>query len=77
MVRLKMKLGSKDGLGTYDLIQFLSKAARIEEGMIGHIEIGADSTRVEIHKQRVEQTLRALDRAKYRGKRVEANVDAQ
>ncbi len=74
MVPIEVDVGTKDGLRTYDLVRFLAKIASVEESMIGHIEIGEDSTGFEVHKQRIERVLRSLRRSKWRGRPIRVEL---
>jgi ATP-dependent RNA helicase DeaD len=76
MVPLEVNIGTKDGLRTYDLVRFLGKIARVEESMIGHIEIGDASTRFDVHKQRVERVLQSLRKTKWRGRAIRVDLRA-
>jgi ATP-dependent RNA helicase DeaD len=74
MVRLALGVGSKDGLRKYDLIEFVTKKARINESMVGHVEIGESESVIEVFKDFADRTLQAMARSTYNGRPLKARI---
>ena len=74
MVKFQVNLGKNDGLGKVGLAEHIIKAARIRDFAIGKIEIGADSSIVEVHRDFGNRMMMDLPKVKYRGKRVTVKV---
>jgi ATP-dependent RNA helicase DeaD len=70
MVRLELSVSSKDGPTKVDLSDFISRTARVNEIVIGQIEIGPNHTIVEVHKDVAMKVIRALRQSAYKGKRL-------
>ncbi|MDR1955094.1 MAG: DbpA RNA binding domain-containing protein, partial [Candidatus Methanoplasma sp.] len=74
MVKFKVNLGKDDGLGKVGLAEHLIKAARIRDFAIGKIEIGPDSSVVEVHRDFGNRMMMDLPKVKYNGKRVTVRI---
>jgi ATP-dependent RNA helicase DeaD len=74
MVRLVLGVGSKDGLRKYDLIEFVTKKARINESMVGHVEIEESQSVIEVFKDYADRTLQAMARSTYNGRPLKARI---
>ncbi len=70
MVRFELNLGSTEGTNRVELADFVARTARVNEIAVGHIEIGATKTLVEIHKDVGLKVLRALRQSSYKGKKI-------
>jgi ATP-dependent RNA helicase DeaD len=68
MVRLRIGVGAKDGLRKYDLIDFVTKKARIAESMVGHVEIAQDQAVFDVYKDYADRTITALSRSTFNGR---------
>ncbi|MCL1811245.1 MAG: DEAD/DEAH box helicase [Methanomassiliicoccaceae archaeon] len=70
MVRFQVNLGKDDGLGKVGLAEHIIKTARIRDFSIGKIEIGQDSSVVEVHRDFGNRMLMDLPKVRYKGKKV-------
>ena len=74
MVRFQINLGKKDGLGKVGLAEHIIKAAKIRDFAIGKMDIGDDSSIVEVHRDFGNRMMMDLPRVPYRGKKVSVRV---
>lgn len=74
MVRFEINLGKKDGVGKVKLADHINRTGRIMDAAIGKIEIGDDSSVVEVHKDFGNKMLKDVPKTKYKGKRVVVRV---
>jgi ATP-dependent RNA helicase DeaD len=70
MVRFGLNIGSANGANKVELADFIARTARVNDIVIGHIEIGQNQTTIEVHKDVGLKVLRALRQSSYRGKRL-------
>jgi ATP-dependent RNA helicase DeaD len=77
MVKFELSIGSSDGINKVDLADLVARTARVNEIVIGHIEIGPSRSTVEIHKDVGLKVLRALRQASYKGKRLTVTPKAK
>jgi ATP-dependent RNA helicase DeaD len=70
MVRFRLNIGSANGANKVDLADFIARTARVNDIVVGHIEIGQNTTDIEVHKDVGLKVLRALRQSSYRGKRL-------
>ncbi len=70
MVRFELNIGSSDGVNKVELADFVSRTARVNDIVIGQIEIGPSTTVIEIHKDVGLKVLRALRQSSFKGKRL-------
>jgi ATP-dependent RNA helicase DeaD len=74
MVKFHVNLGKSDGLGKVGLAEHIIKAARIRDFAIGKMEIGNDSSVVEVHRDFGNRMLMDLPKVRYNGKKVTVRV---
>lgn len=74
MVRFQVNLGKDDGLGKVSLAEHIIRAAKVRDFAIGKIQIGSDSSIVEVHKDFGNRMTMDLPKVKYRGKKVTVKV---
>ena len=74
MVKFQINLGKNDGLGKVSLADFIIRSAKIRDFAIGKMEIGTDSSIVEVHKDYGNRMTMDLPRVKFKGKKVTVKV---
>lgn len=74
MCRFEVNLGKKDGIGKVSLADHIVRVAKIRDFAIGKIEVGEDSSIVEVHKDFGNRMTMDLPKAKYRGKKITVRV---
>jgi ATP-dependent RNA helicase DeaD len=74
MVKFEINIGKKDGLGKVGISDFVVRNARIMEYAIGNIEIGNDSSIIEVHKDFGRKMTQDLTKARFDGNRVNVQV---
>ena len=74
MVKFKINIGKKDGLGKVGISDFVVRNARIMEYAIGNIEIGNDSSIIEVHKDFGRKMTQDLTKARFDGNRINVQV---
>ncbi|MDD1746281.1 MAG: DEAD/DEAH box helicase [Methanomassiliicoccales archaeon] len=70
MVKFRINLGRGDNMASADLSNLLTKRARISDFAIGHIEVGEQSSVIEVHKDVALKVINAVKGAEFRGKRL-------
>jgi ATP-dependent RNA helicase DeaD len=70
MVRFEINIGASDGANKVELADFVARTARVNDIVIGQIEIGPSTSVIEVHKDVGLKVLRALRQSSYRGKRL-------
>ena len=74
MVKFEINLGKNDGLGKVSLAEHLIRAAKIRDFAIGKIELGPESSVVEVHKDFGNRMTMDLPKVKFKNKRVTVKV---
>ena len=74
MVPFELNLGRNDGIDMSSLLSFLERKSGIRENLVGTIEIGDDSTTLEIHKSVAFRAIKDLPRYKLTNKKVEVEI---
>jgi ATP-dependent RNA helicase DeaD len=74
MVRFQVNLGKDDGLGKVGLAEHIIKAAKIRDFAIGKIDMGSNSSVVEVHKDFGNRMTMDLPKIKFKGKKVTVKV---
>jgi ATP-dependent RNA helicase DeaD len=74
MCKFEVNLGKKDGIGKVSLADHICRVAKIRDFAIGKIEVGENSSIVEVHKDYGNRMLMDLPKAKYRGKKITVKV---
>jgi ATP-dependent RNA helicase DeaD len=74
MCRFEINLGKDDGFGKVSLADFIVRNARIRDVSVGKIDLGADSSVVEVHKDFGNRMTMDLTKCKHKGKQVRVKV---
>jgi ATP-dependent RNA helicase DeaD len=74
MVKFEINLGKKDGLGKVGLADFIIREGRVRDASIGKIELGAESSILEVHKEFANRMMMDIPRSKYKGKKINVRV---
>ncbi|MCL2712628.1 MAG: DEAD/DEAH box helicase [Methanomassiliicoccaceae archaeon] len=74
MVKFEINLGKNDGLGKVSLADFVIREARIRDASIGKIELNADSSVLQIHKEFANRMMMDLPRCKFKGKKINVRL---
>ena len=74
MCRFEVNLGKRDGFGKVALADFIIRNARVRDVSIGKIEIGRDSSIVEVHKDFGNRMTMDLTKSRYDGKKITVRV---
>ncbi len=74
MVKFSINLGRKDGVGMVDLLRFIERKTGIIEHLIGRIEIGDESSTIEIHKSVAFRAMKGLEQFTIQNKRVRLDL---
>jgi ATP-dependent RNA helicase DeaD len=74
MCKFEVNLGRNDGFKKVSLADFIIRNARIREVSVGKIELGDDSSIVEVHKDFGNRMTMDLTKTKYKSKRVTVRV---
>jgi ATP-dependent RNA helicase DeaD len=74
MVKFEVNLGKNDGLGKVGLADFVIREARVRDASIGKIELGADSSVLEVHKEFANRMAMDLPRGRFKGKKITVRV---
>jgi len=74
MVKFEINLGKNDGLGKVGLADLVIREARVRDASIGKIELGADSSILEVHKEFANRMTMDLTRYRFKGKKISVRV---
>ncbi|MFA5452868.1 MAG: DEAD/DEAH box helicase [Candidatus Methanomethylophilaceae archaeon] len=74
MVKFEVNLGKDDGYGKVSLAEFVIRNARVRDAAIGKIQIGNESSVVEVHRDYASRMTMDLPRCKHKGKSIEVKV---
>ncbi|MFA6680368.1 MAG: DEAD/DEAH box helicase [Candidatus Methanomethylophilaceae archaeon] len=74
MVKFEVNLGKDDGYGKVSLAEFVIRNARVRDAAIGKIQIGSESSVVEVHRDYASRMTMDLPRCKHKGKSIEVKV---
>jgi superfamily II DNA/RNA helicase len=74
MVPFVLNLGKKDGVSMINLTSFIERKARISEHLIGHVEIGEETSMVQIHKSVAFGVMKDLERTYVANKKVQIDL---
>ena len=74
MVKFEVNLGKNDGYGKVSLADFIIRNARVRDAAIGKIQLGADSSIVEVHKDFGNRMTMDLTKCKHKGKHIQVKV---
>ena len=70
MVKFRMNLGKRDGVGMVDVVRFIERKTGITEHLVGRIEMGEDTSTIEIHKSVAFRAMKGLEQYTLQNKRV-------
>jgi ATP-dependent RNA helicase DeaD len=70
MIKFRINLGRADKMASADLSNLLVKRARISDFAIGHIEVGEQSSVLEVHKDVALKVINAMKGAEHKGKKL-------
>ena len=70
MVKFRINLGRRDGVGMVDMLRFIERKTGIIEHLIGRIEIGDDSSTIEIHMSVAFRAMKGLEQYTMQNKRI-------
>jgi len=74
MVKFELNLGKDDGYGKVSLAEFVIRNARVRDAAIGKIQMGVESSVVEVHRDYASRMTMDLPRCKHKGKSVKVRV---
>lgn len=74
MCKFEINLGKNDGFGKVSLADFIIRNARVRDVSIGKINVGPDSSIVEVHKDFGNRMTMDLTKAKFKNKRIQVRV---
>ena len=74
MVPFSINLGKRDGAGMLDLVKFIERKTGIVEHLIGRIEIGNESSTIEIHKSVAFRAMKGLEQYSMNNKKVRLDI---
>lgn len=74
MVKFEVNLGKNDGYGRVSLAEFIIRNARVRDTAIGKIQLGADSSIVEVHRDFGNRMTMDLTKCKHKGKHITVKV---
>jgi ATP-dependent RNA helicase DeaD len=74
MVPFRINLGKKDGVGLVDLLKFIERKTGIIEHLIGNVEVGDESSKLEIHKSVAFRAMKGLEDYSVHGKQVKIDI---
>ena len=74
MVPFRINLGRKDGVGLVDIIKFIERKTGVIEHLIGNVEVGEDSSKLEIHKSVAFRAMKSLENYSVHGKKVRMDI---
>ncbi|MGQ9588436.1 MAG: DEAD/DEAH box helicase, partial [Thermoplasmata archaeon] len=61
MVPFVINIGKRDGVGLVDLIKFIERKTGIVEHLIGDVDVGGESSKIEIHKSVAFRAMKTLE----------------
>ena len=74
MVPFRINLGKRDGVGLVDIIKFIERKTGIIEHLIGNVEVGEDSSKLEMHKSVAFRAMKSLENYSAHGKRIRIDI---
>ncbi len=74
MVTFELDLGSEDGAKVLDVVELVRRQTRLPENLIGHVEIEAKRSTVEIDKGSAHHALMDLKRCRFNGRKVWVDI---
>ena len=74
MCRFEINLGKDDGLGKVSLADLIIRNAKLRDVAVGKIELGRESSIVQVHKDFGKRMTMDLPRTDYKGKKIQVKV---
>ncbi len=74
MVMFELNLGKNDGIDMAGLLRFMERKSGIRETLVGRIDIGEESTRLEIHMSVAFRAMKDLPRLRVNNKMVDIRL---
>ena len=74
MVPFRMNIGKRDGVGMVDLVRFIERKTGIVEHLIGSVEVGDESSRLEIHKSVAFRAMKGLEQFSIQNRQVRIDL---
>jgi ATP-dependent RNA helicase DeaD len=74
-VTLFITLGSRAGLRPQDVVGAIANEANLSSKSIGQVDIGDESTRVQVPKDSAREVIEALRKTTIRGRRFAVDID--
>ena len=71
MVKFRINLGHKEGITSMGLSDLIARRANVSDFAIGHIDIGHETSVVEVHKDVALRAMNAMQGLQHTGKKVE------
>lgn len=74
MVPFRINVGKRDGVGLVDLLKFIERKTGIIEHLIGNVDIGDESSSIELHKSVAFRAMKDLEHYTLGNKRVRLDM---
>ena len=74
MVPFRINIGKRDGIGLVDLIKFIERKTGIIEHLVGNVEVGDESSRIELHKSVAFRAMKSLEQFNIQNKRIKMDI---
>ncbi|MBN1677000.1 MAG: DEAD/DEAH box helicase [Candidatus Thermoplasmatota archaeon] len=74
MVPFRINVGKRDGVGLVDLLKFIERKTGIIEHLIGNVDIGEESSSIELHKSVAFRAMKDLEHYTLGNKRVRLDL---
>lgn len=74
MVPFRINVGKRDGVGMVDLIRFIERKTGIIEHLVGQVEMGEESSTIELHKSVAFRAMKGLEQYSFQNKRVRLDI---
>jgi len=71
MVKFRVNIGHKDGLTSIGLSDLIVRRAKVSDFAVGHIDIGEETSLVEIHKDVALRVMSAMRGSQHKNKKIE------
>ena len=75
MVPFRMNVGKRDGIGMVDLIKFIERKTGITEHLIGRVDVGVETSSIDIHKSVAFRAMKGLEQYTIHDKRVRVELE--
>lgn len=68
MVALQVNLGRDDGFGRVQVSEYVKKAAKLDDDIVGRVGLGNTMSYIEIHEDFIDEAIESVNATKYKGK---------